>query len=576
MALGLLFAQFPSELFAQKAIQAVTYYPTPYGAYMNVDADTVIVKDVLEVNTIGDVEKLNVSGTLQGNINRLEAGSAVVKGNSAASPTIKASKKLHVSTESEVAGINAEQANVANTFYLDGLAFPYAKAIDPTVSSMSWKQITYYTDKTNKKTATRTFLVLDDVAGGTCTESYSPVLLDVYEYPDDSMDECDNDIGAEYVCDGTEERRCYDIYATKDTVGENKPSTATYSSKMYSDVAFATSPEDARSFYQSSAIGSQCTVGGPNVISPDLDSVHMRGTYMLSSNYSSLIYNASNAGAICEAFTKNYHLSGGAPSAYKEGEYLDACLVFANTYQTSCTPGGCNYNANTYTVNCTSPKTSNMDIKFYGGYRQCCATEQKPAEPCTADKVLCTYQGTGSRITIPAYNTIYSYQTDPKDNIKVLAHQAAFNNSTNMGRSFYGSAAYFTEAGQFDDLYISGYEDGKYESYTVGSRENFNNASNYTMDDFNSMYGSTRCSNVDVRDSWLTRDSVIKSAYGDTPCNSIKYGTATSGSCYVYERTEDHVDSSSGKMTYRFGRYKYTCNKQPIYSKVSIFCSCSN
>ncbi|WP_424244163.1 hypothetical protein Dip510_001355 [Elusimicrobium posterum] len=168
MALGLLLLQFPSELYAQKAIQAVTYYPTPYGAYMNVDADTVVVKDTLEVNTLADVEKINVTGTLTGNINRLEAGNAVVKGSSAAAPTIKATQRVHVANESSVAGITADQANVANTFYLDGLAFPYAKAIDPSVSSMSWKQITYYTDKTNKKTATRTFLVLED--NNSCTE----------------------------------------------------------------------------------------------------------------------------------------------------------------------------------------------------------------------------------------------------------------------------------------------------------------------------------------------------------------------------------------------------------------------
>ncbi|WP_424245871.1 hypothetical protein Dip510_000806 [Elusimicrobium posterum] len=162
MALSLMFIQFPAELFAQKSIQAVTYYPTPYGAYNNVDADTVVVKDTLEINTIGDVERLNVIGTLKGNITRLEANNAVIKGSTAAAPTIKATQKVHVANESTVAGITAEQANVANTFYLDGLAFPYAKAIDPAVSNMSWKQITYYTDKANKKTATRTFLVLDD------------------------------------------------------------------------------------------------------------------------------------------------------------------------------------------------------------------------------------------------------------------------------------------------------------------------------------------------------------------------------------------------------------------------------
>ncbi|WP_424245870.1 hypothetical protein Dip510_000805 [Elusimicrobium posterum] len=161
-AIGMLLVQFPYDLYAQKSIQAVTYYPTPYGAYNNVDADTVVVKDTLEINTIADVERLNVTGTLKGNINRLEAGNAVVKGSTAAAPTIKATQKVHVANESTVAGITAEQANVANTFYLDGLAFPYAKAIDPAVSNMSWKQITYYTDKTNKKTATRTFLVLDD------------------------------------------------------------------------------------------------------------------------------------------------------------------------------------------------------------------------------------------------------------------------------------------------------------------------------------------------------------------------------------------------------------------------------
>ncbi|WP_424244161.1 hypothetical protein Dip510_001353 [Elusimicrobium posterum] len=221
MALGLLFTQMPPGLYAQKAIQAVTYYPTPYGAYMNVDANTVVVKDTLEVNTIGDVTKLDVAGTLTGNINRLEADNAVVKSLSGTNPTIKATKRVHVSNESEVTGIVADSANVANTFYLDGLAFPYAKAIDPNVSNMTWKQITYYTDKTNKKTATRTFLVLEDVTK--CEEKKGDAILYASAAGEDllrSYRECrtvdfENIPGTAFTCEGNrtaEDFTCADLY----------------------------------------------------------------------------------------------------------------------------------------------------------------------------------------------------------------------------------------------------------------------------------------------------------------------------------------------------------------------------
>ncbi|WP_424244164.1 hypothetical protein Dip510_001356 [Elusimicrobium posterum] len=244
MALGLLFAQFPSELYAQKAIQAVTYYPTPYGAYMNIDANTVVVKDALEVNTLGDVTKLDVAGTLTGNINRLEADNAVVKslGNKANAPTIKATKRVHVANESSVTGITADQANVANTFYLDGLAFPYAKAIDPTVSSMSWKQITYYTDKTNKKTATRTFLVLDDVikcedkkgdAVSYATAAGEDLLRSYRECRDVDFEQIP---GTPFACAGNrkaEDFTCADIYLPE---GEQTVGPSTYTTGVSAGV----------------------------------------------------------------------------------------------------------------------------------------------------------------------------------------------------------------------------------------------------------------------------------------------------------------------------------------------------
>ncbi|WP_424244160.1 hypothetical protein Dip510_001352 [Elusimicrobium posterum] len=233
MALGLLFVQFPSELFAQKAIQAVTYYPTPYGAYMNVDANTVVVKDALEVNTLNDVTKLDVAGTLTGSINRLEADNAVVKSLSGTNPTIKATKKVHVSNESEVAGIVAGQANVANTFYLDGLAFPYAKAINPNVSNMVWKQITYYTDKTNKKTATRTFLVLEDVGGSCTVERIRRTDLDIeittkdeFTEPDLSKylakDTCNQNFNGKFTCGdgGKKPESCIDYTLGTSRLGQ--------------------------------------------------------------------------------------------------------------------------------------------------------------------------------------------------------------------------------------------------------------------------------------------------------------------------------------------------------------------
>ncbi|WP_424245869.1 hypothetical protein Dip510_000804 [Elusimicrobium posterum] len=346
---GLMFMQLPSELYAQKAIQAVTYYPTPYGAYMNVDADTVVVKDTLEVNTLNDVTKLNVSGTLTGNINRLEADNAVVKnlGGNAASPTIKATKRVHVSNESEVTGIVADSANVANTFYLDGLAFPYAKAIDPKISNMNWKQITYYTDKTNKKTATRTFLVLEDVSGPCTVERLRRADLDIaittkdeFTLPDLAKylakDTCNQNFDKKFTCgdDDKQPESCIDYTLGTSMLGKyHQPTIITTTGMEMS--AFTKPAKYNSSTYGFSDVDTRNNGGGYAYYGPEIIVIPSAGD---SSNFETASVNVAtkyDCNNLCYLYSDAQRESKGLET---EREYFESVGedIYSYEYEDHC------------------------------------------------------------------------------------------------------------------------------------------------------------------------------------------------------------------------------------------------
>ncbi|ACC98322.1 hypothetical protein Emin_0767 [Elusimicrobium minutum Pei191] len=235
------------NIWAAESMEMVTYYPTPYAAYSNVQVNDTKVNPSnasgakVKLKT-ADIGVLKVNENLTSDIKKVQAQATKTGKSTAATGTLQvegeylkiASGGIPQAQAVNITNSATGNAYAANTIMLGtgtgAKVFPYAKAAVPGASNMVWRSITYYIDPSDpsKGKDTKTFLVIDQGAPqNACEDKYeshsnalwSSYMPDKQSYSFDqakaqiaAMDTCpDKNPNTAYKCDGTFEGTCYDI-----------------------------------------------------------------------------------------------------------------------------------------------------------------------------------------------------------------------------------------------------------------------------------------------------------------------------------------------------------------------------
>ncbi|ACC98178.1 hypothetical protein Emin_0623 [Elusimicrobium minutum Pei191] len=195
VVLGVFFC-LACDIWAAESMEMVTYYPTPYASYSNVQVNDAKVNPAdaagakVKLKT-ADIGVLQVNENLTSDIKKVQAQATKTGKSAAATGTLQvegeylkiASGGIPQAQAVNITNSATGNAYAANTIMLGtgtgAKVFPYAKAAVPGASNMVWRSITYYIDPSDpsKGKDTKTFLVIDqgDVAPTICVDKIENV-----------------------------------------------------------------------------------------------------------------------------------------------------------------------------------------------------------------------------------------------------------------------------------------------------------------------------------------------------------------------------------------------------------------
>ncbi|ACC98040.1 hypothetical protein Emin_0484 [Elusimicrobium minutum Pei191] len=218
------------NIWAAESMEMVTYYPTPYASYSNVQVNDAKVNPAdaagakVKLKT-ADIGVLQVNENLTSDIKKVQAQATKTGKSAAATGTLQvegeylkiASGGIPQAQAVNITNSATGNAYAANTIMLGtgtgAKVFPYAKAAVPGASNMVWRSITYYIDPSDpsKGKDTKTFLVIDqgDVTGD-CKESYGNWITTTSS----TVDTCNGKTAEQYTCAGTAKSNCVDVFSS--------------------------------------------------------------------------------------------------------------------------------------------------------------------------------------------------------------------------------------------------------------------------------------------------------------------------------------------------------------------------
>ncbi|ACC98323.1 hypothetical protein Emin_0768 [Elusimicrobium minutum Pei191] len=223
------------NIWAAESMEMVTYYPTPYASYSNVQVNDTKVNPAdaagakVKLKT-ADIGVLKVNENLTSDIKKVQAQATKTGKSTAATGTLQvegeylkiASGGIPQAQAVNITNSATGNAYAANTIMLGtgtgAKVFPYAKAAVPGASNMVWRSITYYIDPSDpsKGKDTKTFLAIDqgDVAPATCAfNNYGPEEFQLTAiYVPNGLDTCDSNSKEKFVC-GAEKKTCVDYFS---------------------------------------------------------------------------------------------------------------------------------------------------------------------------------------------------------------------------------------------------------------------------------------------------------------------------------------------------------------------------
>ncbi|ACC98179.1 hypothetical protein Emin_0624 [Elusimicrobium minutum Pei191] len=215
------------NIWAAESMEMVTYYPTPYAAYSNVQVNDTKVNPSnasgakVKLKT-ADIGVLKVNENLTSDIKKVQAQATKTGKSTSSTGTLQvegeylkiASGGIPQAQAVNITNSATGNAYAANTIMLGtgtgAKVFPYAKAAVPGASNMVWRSITYYIDPSDpsKGKDTKTFLVIDQGAVTVCQENYGAE----QSLPSAGTDTCDGNNTSKFTCAGTGKDNCTDVY----------------------------------------------------------------------------------------------------------------------------------------------------------------------------------------------------------------------------------------------------------------------------------------------------------------------------------------------------------------------------